>query len=103
MPCMNDFRVINRTPDPEVERIIDRLLHQTAEDRVQWERFKKLRELVANCRATLAPLDERQWQLIGLYLLSACHLGEGEHYDPMPTLEPKRQPPILTVIGKDMR
>jgi hypothetical protein len=41
------------------------------------DEFVNLKELVENLRSSLPPLKERQYQLIGLYLLAALRLGKG--------------------------
>ena len=42
------------------------------------DEFLELKGLVENLRASLPPLREDQYQLIGLYMLAALYLGNGE-------------------------
>ena len=42
------------------------------------DEFAGLKGLVENLRASLPPLKEDQYQLIGLYMLAALRLGKGE-------------------------
>lgn len=41
------------------------------------DEFPSLKELCENLRASLPPLKEHQYQLVGLYLLAALYLGQG--------------------------
>lgn len=91
------MNVVPPSQDPEVDRLIDRLLNPTPEDRAHWEEFNKLRDLVENCRAALGWLTEEQSQLVGLYLLSARDLGAGEDHDPRPTLDKPARPDLRIV------
>lgn len=93
---MTGLHLVPPPIDTEKARLVDRLLNPAAEDIVHWERFERMRELVANCRAAIGPLTENQRQLVGLYILSAVWLGEGSDYDPCPTLDVPK--PLLTVV-----
>lgn len=42
------------------------------------DEFAELKRLVENLRASLPPLKEHQYQLVGLYLLATLRLGKGE-------------------------
>jgi hypothetical protein len=90
------MRVIPPAVDHEIDRIAERLRNPTAEDLAQWERFGRMRVLIANARDDLGPMNERQRQLLGLYMLQACWLGQGRDYEERPTLEVAK--PALTVV-----
>ena len=42
------------------------------------DEFSELKGLVENLRASLPPLKEHQYQLVGLYLLAALRLGKSD-------------------------
>ena len=42
------------------------------------DEFAELKVLVENLRASLPPLKEHQYQLIGLYMLASLRLGKGQ-------------------------
>ena len=49
------------------------------------EEYAAMQALVAELRALLPPLDEKQYQLVWLYILSALYLGQGrwKYNDPI--------------------
>jgi hypothetical protein len=59
-------------------------------------RFENIQSLVSNLRSILPPMTEPQAQLVGLYILNAVYLGEGEEFTTFPTLDRKR--PFLTLV-----
>lgn len=63
-------------------------------------RFENIRTLVRNLRNVLPPLTHAQSELVGLYILNAVYLGEGEPFTTFPTLG-ERRPQLRLVVDAD--
>lgn len=62
-------------------------------------KFEAMRALVHNLRSVLPPLTEGQSQLVGLYILNAVYVGEGEPHDLFPVLHEPERPRFSVIDG----